>query len=104
MSTRKKSKATQVLEELLGGPLSFGDALNAARLNAEVSQGELGERVGMSRSRICDIEKGRRGVTLEKAAALARALGMSETVFVKLALQDSVDRAGFDFVVDVHAA
>ncbi len=108
MSTKKKKKkksaTMKFLDELTGGPLSIGDAVNAARLSAELSQAELGERVGVSRSYICDLEKGRKPISPRKAAAIAKALGMVEAVFVKLAIQDTVDRSGLNYTVSVEAA
>ena len=106
MSTKKKKKSATMkfLDELTGGPLTIGDAVNAARLSAELSQAQLGEMVSVSRSYICDLEKGRKPISPKKAAAIAQALGMVEAVFVKLAIQDSVDRSGLSYTVHVEAA
>jgi hypothetical protein len=41
-----------------------------------------------------DIEKGRKLVSSERAAAWAKILGYPDTVFVKLALQEQLDKAG----------
>ena len=105
MSTRKKkSETTKFLEELNGGPLTIADAINAARLSAGLSQAALGEMVGVSRAFICDVEKGRKHISPQKAAEIARALKMVEALFVQLAVQDSIDRAGLQYTVSVHAA
>lgn len=102
--TTKKSKTVKLLEEILGGPITFGDMVWSSRLSLEMSQAELGEVIGVSRSYICDIEKGRRTVSPERAAAIAEALGMSPTLFVQQSIQDAVDRAELGLKVSIKAA
>jgi len=106
MTTKKKpaSAAARFLENLAGGPLTLGGLLEAIRLGDEISQSELAERLEISRSHLCDIEKGRKTVSPARAAKFAKILGYSETQFVRLALQDMVDEAGLSLVVKVEAA
>ncbi|HRI64318.1 MAG TPA: helix-turn-helix transcriptional regulator [Polyangium sp.] len=99
-----KSPATRLLEDLTGGPLTFGRLLEAIRVGEGISQAEFARRLGMSRSHLCDIEKGRKSVSLTRAAQLAKTLGYSEKQFVRLALQELVDEAGLKWVVKVEAA
>jgi plasmid maintenance system antidote protein VapI len=54
---------------------------------------DLAKRFAVSRSHECDIEKGRRGVSAERAARWARILGYAEALFVKLAMQAELDAA-----------
>jgi hypothetical protein len=61
-------------------------------------------RPAPSRSHLCDVEKGRKVVSPERAAAWAETLGFPPTVFVKLALQEQLDRAGVKMSVEVAAA
>jgi transcriptional regulator with XRE-family HTH domain len=103
MRTRK-SKATRVLEELAGGPLSFGRNLRSIREGEEVSQVEFASRLGISRSHLCDIEKSRKLVSAARAAEMARMLGYSERQFVQLALQEAMERAGLHYKVTIEAA
>ena len=70
----------------------------------EISQAELARRLGVSRSHLCDVEKGRKVVSPERASAWAKILGFPPTVFVKLALQEQLDRAGVKMNVEVEAA
>ena len=98
------SDAVRFLGELDGGPLTFSTLVLTCREAEEMSQAELGELVGVSRAYVCDIEKGRRRATPERAAQIARALGMSESQFVRYALQDVIDDAGLDMSVRVDAA
>lgn len=92
------------LDDLIGEPTTFADLVLACREGEEMSQAELGVLIGVSRAYICDIEKGRRRATPDRAAQIARAFGMSEGQFVRYALQDMVDDAGLDLSVDVDAA
>lgn len=102
--TTRKSKATRFLEGLAGGPLTLGRYLCAIREGEELSQIEFARTLGISKSHLCDIEKGRKPVSASKAAAMAHVLGYSEKQFVQLALQDALGRAGLDYRVEVKAA
>ena len=101
---KKKSKAVRFLEELNGGSLTIAQAINSSRLCEEISQAELGARIGASRAYVCDVEKGRRIVTPERALEFAVALGMPPNLYVRLALQDALNRAGINLSVSVEAA
>ena len=94
MSTKKtkKSAARAFLEEVTGGPLTLADLLHAIRVGEEMSQAEFALRLGVSKSHICDIEKGRKGVSPVRAMEFARILKYSEHQFVRLALQDIVNQ------------
>ncbi len=101
---RKKSAAVKALEGLIGEPLSLAMAVRATREGEDLGQAEFAQRLGLSRSHLCDIEKGRKAVSPERAAEFARKLGYSERQWVRLALQDLVDRAGLRLKVEVRAA
>ena len=92
------------LEKLSGGPLTFGRLLEAIRLSDEIGQTAMAHKLGVSRQKLNDIENGRRFVSLERAARLARELGYLESQFVELALQDQLSVAGLHFRVHVDAA
>lgn len=96
----EKSDARRFLEELVGPP-SFGKTIHAIRLNEELSLEAFAAKLGVSRAYLCDIEKGRRGVSVARAAAWARLLGRSESQFVRHALQAEVDNAGLKWKVAV---
>jgi antitoxin HigA-1 len=107
MTTKRRSRAESAvdhLEKLMGGPLTLGGALSALREGEGESLSEFGERLGVSRTHLSDIEHGRRAVSLERAARFATALGQHQAQFVRLALQDQVRDAGLKLKVDVHAA
>ena len=71
------------------------------RLGEELPQVEFAELLGISRSHLCDIEKGRKGLSPARASLFAQKLGYSETLFVKLALQDLLVREGVRLTVEV---
>jgi plasmid maintenance system antidote protein VapI len=61
-------------------------------------------KLGVSASHLCDIEKGRKVVSPERAARFARILGRSPEQFVRLSLQELVDEAGLKMKVNVGVA
>ena len=103
-SSAVRARDEQLFERLLGGPLTLGKALEGLRLGEDQSLAGFGRRIGLSAQKLCDLEKGRRHVSPERAAQIARKLGHPEAVFVRLALQDLVDAGGLRFKVQVEAA
>ena len=103
MATRK-SEATLFLEGLVGEPLNIGRYLRSIRKGESVSQVEFASLLGISKSHLCDIERGRKAVSAARAAEMARVLGYSEKQFVQLALQDAMARAGLSYTVTIVAA
>ena len=103
MSTRK-SEAMMFLERTAGRPLSLGGLLQSLRLGEEVSQVAFAKKLQISASHLCDIEKGRKVVSPERAARFATILGLSPEQFVRLSLQELVDEAGLRMKVDVGVA
>jgi len=101
---KAKSEALKLLERISGGPLTFGRALVSVRKCEALSQLECAERLGISKSHLCDVEKGRKTVSPERAATWARSLGYPESVFVRLAIQGELDAAGLKYRVEIEAA
>jgi transcriptional regulator with XRE-family HTH domain len=104
MSTEDKSEAMGFLESLTGGPLTLGELLLSIRQSAALSQKETATRLGISRSHLCDLEKGRKTLSPERAARYARNIGYSEAQFVRLAEQAMVEEAGLPFKVQLAPA
>jgi transcriptional regulator with XRE-family HTH domain len=92
------------LDDLIGEPMTFASTLRAIRETDNLTQAGVAKMLKMTRAHICDIEKGRKLVSPERAAKFARALGYSPAQFVRLALQDQVRAAGLDMTVKVEAA
>jgi len=92
------------LERLNGGPITFGQLVEADRSCDEISQAELARRMGMSQAQLCDIEKGRRMVSAGRAAQFANVLGYSVPVFVERALEDQLRKSGLKMRARLEAA
>ncbi len=52
----------------------FGEAVRRYRGKRSLSQGELAKRAGLQRTYLSDIERGKRNVSLQTAAKVAKAL------------------------------
>ena len=104
MPTKALSSTRQYLAKIRGGPLTFGRMIESIRLSDEISQVELAKRLGISRAHLCDIEKGRRLATPQRAAKFAEVLGYSVTQFVATAIEDQLRRAGIHLKVKLEAA
>ncbi len=92
------------LEDAARRSLDLGGLLESLRLGEELSQVTFARKLGISASHLCDIEKGRKIVSPERAARFAKVLGRSPEQFVRLALQGMVDEAGLKLKIDVNAA
>jgi len=105
MITKKSNADTnRFLEELMGGPMTFGMAVEALRQSAGISQVAFAKKLGISKAQLCDIEKGRRPATIERAIRIAKALGQPPQFFVRLMLQSQLDEAGVKLQVELKAA
>jgi len=104
MRTKMRSDTMKYLERVAGRPLTLGGLIESIRLGEEISQTAFARTLGISPSHLCDIEKGRKVVSPERAARFARILGRSPKQFVRLSLQGLVDEAGLKMRVNVAAA
>ncbi|MFH1223211.1 MAG: helix-turn-helix transcriptional regulator [Pseudomonadota bacterium] len=104
MNIRVKSPAIRYLERITGGPLTFARLMESMRLCEEMSQSAFAKLLGISKSHLCDIEKGRKSVSPKRAAYFARKLGYSEQQFVKLAMDAMLEQDGLKYKVELIAA
>ena len=104
MSTKKSDKSLALLESISGRKLTIGGFLWAIREGEEMTQVAFAKNLGISRQYVCDLEHERRGISPAMAAKFAKKLGYSQEQFIRLALQDELDRAGLPFEVDVERA
>lgn len=88
----KKSSSRKFMEQVTGGPLTLASLIHAIRIGEELSQEEFAHRLGISKSHLCDIEKGRKHVSPVRAMNFAKILEYSEQQFVRLALQEIVNQ------------
>ena len=100
----KKSDAMQFLEGQVGGALTLGRLMVSIRVGEELSQTAFARVLGISRSHLCDIEHGRKSVSLTRAVRFAKLLGYSETQFARLALQAMLVEAKLDRHLKIEAA
>ncbi len=102
--TTKRSAAVKKLDQLIGEEETFGRMLEGFRLADAMSQAQFAKRLGISKQHLCDIEKGRKAVSPERAAKFAKILGHSEKGFVALALQDIVNQGALKYRVFLEVA
>ena len=81
--------------------MMIGSFLRAWRLSEELSQKEFAKKLGLSPANICDIEKGRKGVSAERAEEIALILDYSPTVLVRLAIEGQLHAAGLKYKVEL---
>jgi transcriptional regulator with XRE-family HTH domain len=103
MTTKKKSKAMRFLEKTAGRTLTLSGLLESLRIGEKLSQAEFAKKLGVSPSHLCDIEKGRKVISPERAAKFAQILGRSPEQFVRLSLQEMINDLGLKMKVVVSA-
>ena len=97
-----KKTALELLEKQIG-PACFGHLLVAARGILNLTQEQMGKKLGMSRSMICDIEKSRHIVSPKLAIKIAKKAGLPEVTAVRLCLQDHLRRDNIKMKVNLAA-
>lgn len=97
-------RAQEFLEELTGGALTLGELLRSLRVNQGKTQKEFADKLGISVQHLCNIERGLKSVSIERAVKFAQIIRHSERQFIRLALQDEVSRAGQNYRVELKAA
>lgn len=93
MNTKNKIRAKIAIRTVLGD-ISFGEMIFSYRQAQEITQVEMAERLNISKQDLCNIEKGRKYVSVERAISFAKSLGMPSKTFAKYALQDQLRKAG----------
>ena len=77
MSTdNRKTFGLKDMEKRLG-KLTVGGFLRNWRMTEELSLKDFGKKVKLSSANLCDIEKGRKGISAEKAEQIAKAIGVT---------------------------
>lgn len=87
-----KSLKSRLEKEL--GPMTFGEFLRVCRTSQDKSQVDMAKFLGVSKSTLCDMEKGRQGVSPKLAGEIAHKCGLSVELAVQLAVQDLLKRSG----------
>ena len=106
MSTKKSTlmsdKSIAFLQNLTGKKMTLGNLLWSIRECDEMSQVKFAKLLKVSRQYLCDVERGRRIVSTKTAADFANKLGYSPMQFIRLAIQDELNKNGFHFDVEIH--
>src|SRR3990167_3271047 len=103
MTIKKTKESLDFLEKLVG-KLTLGSLLLSIRQGEEMTQVEFAKLLGVSKQYLCDLEHGRRFASPKAAAFYASKLGYSPRQFVRLCLQDLVDRDGLNLIIGVQDA
>ena len=74
------------------GPLTFADLLIMQREDVGLTQIEMADKLGISKQKLCDFEKGRRFPSIKMAARWAKKLKHSKAIWVQIVLQDQLRR------------
>ena len=101
INSRITKNSLKKLEKITGGSLTFGKLILAIRLSEEISQIEFADKLAISKQQLCDLEHDRKSVSPKLAVKYAEKLGYSKEQFIRLCLQDMMDKAGIPMVVDV---
>lgn len=98
------SDALRFLKELTHEQLSISNLIKTLRECEELSQVEFAKKLSITRQRLCDIEHGRNRISPKAAAEFAKKLGYSESQFVRLALQDILERDKLLYRIELQDA
>ena len=74
--TQERDEHDRKVEEALDA-YRIGEAIKNARTMQNLTQEELGERIGVKRSQICKLENGKGSITISTMSRVFRALGIS---------------------------
>jgi transcriptional regulator with XRE-family HTH domain len=99
MSTKKHYTVKDLEREF--GVLTFGNALEAYRLGEGLSLKDFAKRLGITSQSLCDLEKGRRIPSVERAAKIATKLKEPIETWIALSLSDMIREARLNFSVEV---
>ena len=73
----------------------------AIRQADEISQVDFAKKLNITKQHLCDIEHGRKSISPKLASKYAEILGYSKEQFIRLALQDLVDREGLEVQIEI---
>ena len=102
MSTKIKFGVEELEKKV--GVLTFAGLLESYRLSDEKSQKDFAKFLGISQQSLCDLEKGRKIPSADRAARIAKKLHEPEDFWIKLALQDILRSQNFHYEVSLSEA
>ncbi len=103
MSIKSKmtEKTLRDIEKITGTKLTLGNLIRSIRQSDDVSQVDFANKLKITKQHLCDIEHGRKSISPKLSAKYAKILGYSKEQFIRLALQDLVDREGLNVEVEI---
>lgn len=103
MSIKSKvtEKTLKEIEKITKTKLTLGKLIFAIRQSDEISQVDFAKKLKITKQHLCDIEHERKSISPKLAAKYAKILGHSKEQFIRLALQDLVDREGLNVEVEI---
>lgn len=105
MSIKKiKADTLDFLENLVQEKLSISNLIKTIRESEEMSQVDFAKVLHVTRQRLCDIEHGRSRISPKMAAEFAKKLGYRESQFVRLSLQDILERDHLSYKIELEEA
>ncbi len=87
-----------------GQKFTLANLLASLREGDKKTQVEFAEILGVSKQFVSDLENNRRSISPKMAENFAKKLGYSATQFVRLCLQDMIQKQGLHYEVDLKAA
>jgi transcriptional regulator with XRE-family HTH domain len=100
---KKMTKTTKSTKTTKRTVSVFGEFIASIREDKQQSQVEFAKILGMSKQNLCDLERGRRNTSPKMAVAFAKKLKAAPSKFIKMVLQDLVNRDGLRVKVDVRS-
>jgi transcriptional regulator with XRE-family HTH domain len=94
-------KTFKQIEQIAGGKLTLGRLILAIRKCEAMTQVEFAKKLCCSKQHLCDVEHDRKNVSPKMAASYAKILGYSKEQFVRLALQNIINRDKLKMIVEV---
>ncbi len=90
------------LEGVAGQDFALSYFMASIRRGEGLSQVEFSKKLGVSKQFICDLERRRRSISPKVAEEFALKLGYSPKQFIKLCLQDMINRQGLEYKVVIE--
>ncbi len=75
------------------GAFTFATFILGIRTTLDLTQSEMAKKLGLSKSALCEIEKGRTLVSPQTAVKYAKKSGFSITLALEACLQDQLNKA-----------
>lgn len=97
-------KEASLVFKKIHGQLSFATFMLGIRTTLGLSQVDMSKKIGISKSALCEIEKGRTLVSPQAAIRYAKKAGFSETVALEASFQDQLRKINIKKYVRIENA